>query len=186
VTVAEDFARTGSESAALEKLRDVTGESGGPMERHGLRVFLIADRLGTARNADIDREVLLIAGLLHDIGLYDAVSHGGVYVREGAEFTAELLRTQGWDEERIRLTFDAIERHHEVRSQWERGAEVELIRRADLVDLSSGLVRFGLSREWLRDLFKSVPRDGTYGTIGRKVGAQLLHRPLTFVRIFRR
>jgi predicted hydrolase (HD superfamily) len=186
LTRAEDLVRTDSEAAALEKLREITGASGGPMERHGLRVFLIADRLATARGAQVDREVLLIAGLLHDVGLYDEASHGGVYVREGAEFTADLLRKQGWDEERVRLCFDAIERHHETRSQWDRGAEVELIRRADLVDLTSGLVRFGLSRGWLRDLFRSVPRNGTYRMIGLGVGKLLVQRPLTFPRIFRR
>jgi hypothetical protein len=185
MTSAENLAHTDSEVAALETLREITGESGGPMERHGLRDFLIADRLATARGATVDREVLLIAGLLHDIGLYDEASHGGVYVREGAEFTAELLRSQGWDQRRIRLCFDVIEHHHDLRTQWGSGAEVELIRRADLVDLTDGLVRFGLSREWLGDLFKSVPRDGTYGTIGRKVVDQLLHRPLKFARIFR-
>jgi hypothetical protein len=186
VTTAEDLVRTDSERAALARLREITGETRGPMERHGLRVFLIADRLATARDATVDREVLLIAGLLHDIGLYDEASHGGVYVREGAEFTANLLDKQSWDQARIRLCFDAIERHHELRSQWERGTEVELIRRADLVDLSSGLVRFDLSREWLRDLFRSVPRDGTYPTIGREVARQLIHQPLQFARIFRR
>jgi hypothetical protein len=186
MTSAEDLARTKSGVAALSALRDAAGETGGPMERHGLRVFLIADRLATARELKIDREVLLIAGLLHDVGLYDAASHGGVYVKEGAEFTAELLRKQGWDEERIRLCFDAIERHHELRTQWDRGTEVELIRRADLVDLSNSLVRFGLSREWIRDLFKSVSRDGTYRTIGYEVARVLRHRPLTFPQIFRR
>jgi hypothetical protein len=186
VTTAEDLAHTESETAALATLREVTGESGGPMERHGLRVFLVADRFATARETKVDREVLLIAGLLHDVGLYDAASHGGVYVREGAEFTAELLRTRGWDEERIRLCFDAIERHHELRTQWDRGAEVELIRRADLTDISAGIVRFGLSREWIKDLFKSVPRDGTYRTIGYEVAKVLRHRPLTFPQIFRR
>jgi predicted hydrolase (HD superfamily) len=186
VTTAEDLVRTDSERAALARLREITGETRGPMERHGLRVFLIADRLATAREATVDREVLLIAGLLHDIGLYDEASHGGVYVREGAEFTADLLTKQGWDQDRIRLCFDAIERHHELRSQWQLGTEVELIRRADLVDLTSGLVRFELSREWLRDLFRSVPRDGTYATIGREVANQLIHRPLKFAQIFRR
>jgi HD domain len=186
MTTAEDLVRSDSERAALQRLREITGQTGGPMERHGLRVFLIADRLATARDAKVDREVLLIAGLLHDIGLYDEASHGGVYVTEGAEFTADLLREQGWEEERIRLCFDAIERHHETRSQWERGAEVELIRRADLVDLTSSLVTFGLPREWLRDLFRSVPRDGTYATIGREVANQLIHRPLKFAQIFRR
>jgi predicted hydrolase (HD superfamily) len=186
MTGAEDLAHTDSEVAALEKLREITGESGGPMERHGLRVFLIADRLATARELEVDREVLLIAGLLHDVGLYDAASHGGVYVREGAEFTAELLRQQGWDEGRISLCFDAIERHHELRTQWDRGAEVELIRRADLVDLSHGLIRFGLSREWIRDLFGSVSREGTYRTIGFEVARVIRHRPRTLPQIFRR
>jgi hypothetical protein len=183
---AEDLVRTDSEGAALTRLREITGQTGGPMERHGLRVFLIADRLATARQEEVDREVLLVAGLLHDIGLYDEASDGGVYVREGAEFTARLLETKGWDEGRIRLCFDAVERHHEVRPQWDRGIEVELIRRADLADLTSGLVGFGLGREWLRDLSRSVPRDGTYEVIGREVAKQLLHQPLQFVRIFRR
>lgn len=183
---AEDLVRTETEGAALARLREITGQTGGPMERHGLRVFLIADRLATARQAEIDREVLLVAGLLHDVGLYDEASHGGIYVTEGAEFTAKLLEERGWDEDRIRLCFDAIERHHDVRSQWDRGTEVELIRRADLVDLSSGLVGFGLGRQWLRDLSRSVPRDGTYETIGREVAKQLLHQPLQFVRIFNR
>jgi predicted hydrolase (HD superfamily) len=186
LTQAEDLVRTDSEAAALAKLREISGEVGGPMERHGLRVFLIADRLATARDAEIDREVLLIAGLLHDVGLYDEASQGGVYVLEGAEFTAALLRDQGWNEERISLCFDAIERHHELRSQWDRGAEVELIRRADLVDVSAGLVRFGLSREWLRDLFESISREGTYRTIGYEVARVLRHRPLTLPQIFRR
>ena len=186
MTTAEDLIRTETEGAALAGLREITGQAGGPMERHGLRVFLVADRLATAREAEIDREVLLIAGLLHDIGLYDQASHGGVYVTEGARFTAELLRERGWDDSRIQLCFDAIERHHETRSQWQRGPEVELVRRADLVDLTSGLVTFGLPREWLRDLSRSVPRDGTYATIGREVAKQLIHQPLQFVRIFRR
>jgi len=186
MTIAEELAHTDSETAALTALREATGESGGPMERHGLRVFLIADRMATAREQNVDREVLLIAGLLHDVGLYDAASHGGVYVKEGAEFTAAILRDHGWDEQRIRLCFDAIERHHELRSQWDRGAEVELIRRADLVDLSDGLVRFGLSREWIRDLFRSVSRDGTYRTIGFEVARVIRHRPLTLPQIFRR
>lgn len=186
MTTAEDLVRTDSETAALERLREVTDQTGGPMERHGLRVFLIADRLANARESTVDREILLIAGLLHDIGLYDEASHGSIYVREGAEFTAELLRGQNWDEDRIRLCFDAIERHHDLRPQWERGDEVELIRRADLVDLTSGLVGFGLNREWLRDLFRSVPRDGTYQTIGSEVAKQLIHQPLQFVQIFRR
>ena len=182
MTTAEDLIRTDSERAALEKLREITGETGGPMERHGLRVFLIADRLATAREAQVDREVLLIAGLLHDIGLYDEASHGGVYVREGAEFTADLLRAQGWDEEPdpALLRRDRAAPRASLPMGARRGGRADPSRRPGRPHL--GLVRFGLSREWLHDLFESVPRDGTYGTIGREVGKQLLHRPLKFAR----
>jgi hypothetical protein len=61
VTTAEDLARTDSETATLAALRDAAGEIGGPMERHGLRVFLIADRLATAREEKVDRAAIMRA-----------------------------------------------------------------------------------------------------------------------------
>jgi hypothetical protein len=184
MTTAEQLVRSDAERDALSALREAAGESGGAMERHCVRDFLIADRLAGAREIEVDRELLLVAALLHDIGIYDSVTHGGVYVTEGAELSAELTRRHGWNEERVQLCSDAVERHHELRSQWDRGAEVEVMRRADLIDVSGGLVRFGLSREWLRDLSRSVPRDGLYGELGRLVGHVLRHRPLTLPQIF--
>ena len=141
---AEDLVNTETARAALAALREVTGEVGGAMERHCMRCFLLAERMAADRDLLVDHEVLLVAGLLHDIGLYDGASEGGVYVSDGRRFAARLLDGRpGWDERRTRLCLDAIERHHEVRSQWDAGAEVELIRRADLVELSSGAISLG-------------------------------------------
>ena len=53
--------------------------------------------------------------------------------------------------------------HHELRSQLARGGEVEALRLADLVDVSGGLLLFGLDRRWLRALNRSVPRRGLVG-----------------------
>ena len=181
---ADEAVQTAAEHAALEAVREATGEDGGPMERHGLRVFRIASEMASRRELEVDREVLLVAGLLHDLGLYELASRGGVYVSDGADFAAELLAPHGWPEERVRLCRDAIERHHELRSQWRAGNEVELIRRADLVDVSAGVVRFGVPRPWLRELFAAVPRDGTYGEVARLLRHALRERPLTIPRIF--
>lgn len=181
---AEDLVNTETARAALVALREVTGEVGGAMERHCMRCFLLAERMAADRDLLVDHEVLLVAGLLHDIGLYDGASEGGVYVSDGRRFAARLLDGRpGWDERRTRLCLDAIERHHEVRSQWDAGAEVELIRRADLVELSSGAISLGLSRGWIRGLWRAVPRDGLYGEVGRMVAKALRERPATMPRI---
>lgn len=81
---------------------------------------------------------------------------------------------------------DAIERHHEVRAQWDRGAEVELMRRADLVDVSAGVIGFGLPRSRYNELVSEIPREGMYRHIAGLVGHQLRDRPLSMLKIFRR
>jgi HD domain-containing protein len=181
---ADEAVRTGAEQDALQAVRSASAETSGPMERHCLRVFRISCKLADRRGLTVDREVLLVAALIHDLGLYDSISRGGVYVKDGAEYAAELLAKHGWDETRISLCADSIERHHEIRPQWKRGDEVELLRRADMVDLSSGLIAFGLPRPWLRELFREIPRDGAYREVGRLVGHALRERPLTMARIF--
>jgi hypothetical protein len=183
---ADEAAQTAAERDALAAVREATGEESSPMERHGLRVFLIAAKLAERRAAEVDGEVLLVAGFLHDLGLYDSVSRGGVYVKDGAEFASELVARHGWSAERTELCANAIERHHDLRPQWAAGTEVEVTRRADLVDVSGAVVRFGLPRGWLHGLFAAVPRDGMYSEIGRMVGHVLRDRPLTMPRIFLR
>jgi hypothetical protein len=181
---AEDLVRSEAEVAALTALREVTGEAGGPMERHGMRCFLISERQAADRDLMVDHEILLVAGLLHDIGLYDGASEGGVYVTDGRNFAERLLAGRpGWDERRTLLCLEAIERHHEVRPQWDAGAEVELIRRADMVELSSGLINFGVSRGWIRGLWRAVPRDGLYGEVGKMVAKAARERPASLPKI---
>ena len=168
--LADEVAETDLERDALARFREVVGGEDGPMERHGLRCALICKRLAGRRGLEIDDELLFIAGLLHDIGLYEGASHGGVYVSDGRDFAADFLAgREGWDARRTQLCLDAIERHHELRSQWDAGAEVELLRRADLVELSRAPIPFGAGRGWLSELWGAVPRDGTYGEIGRMV-----------------
>ncbi len=184
---ADQVAETGTELEALARLRALTGESDGPMERHGLRCYLIGLRLASLRGAEVDRELLLVAALLHDIGLYDGASEGGVYVSDGAVYAEGLLSgREGWPAERSRRCLDAIERHHELRSQWAAGLEVELLRRADLVDVSAGLISHGAGRAWLRELGRSVRREGTYREIGGLVFKALRERPASMPRIFLR
>lgn len=181
---ADDLVSTGTEREVLRRVREMTGVDDGPMERHGVRCFLICERLAAKGGVEVDREVLLVAGLLHDMGLYDGASRNGVYVTDGREYAEELLAgREGWTADRIRLCGDAIERHHEVRPQWDAGDEVELMRRADLVELSGGLIDFSAGRGWIRGLWRAVPRDGVYGEIAKMVGKALRERPASIPKI---
>jgi HD superfamily phosphodiesterase len=180
----DELATTPAERDALERLREATGTTDGPMERHSLRCRRIAAEIAQRRGWAIDDEVLTVAAILHDIGLYPTVSRGGVYTADGAECARAILPGHGWSPERVERCAEAIDRHHDVRNQLRLGAEVEVLRRADLVELSGGLVRFGIDRPWMRSLIREVPRDGLVGELAREVGQALRERPLTMPRIF--
>src|SRR5687768_5276088 len=180
---ADELAQTPAEKASLAALRDATGETDGIMERHTVRCFLLCELLDRQNNADLDREVTLCASFLHDIGLYDKVSEGGVYTDEGGAFARELGREHGWDERRADLCAEACARHHSVRKQWEQGAEVECLRLADRIEVSGGLSRAGLSGGQIKAVFSDAPRDGFYGGIARVLWPNLRSRPLKTARI---
>jgi HD domain len=180
----DELAVTPAERDALQRLRTATGAVDGPMERHCLRARYIAAELAGRRGWEIDGELLTVAAILHDIGLYPSASRGGVYTADGAELAREILPGHGWSAERVERCAEAIDRHHELRSQLGFGGEVEALRLADLVELSGGLIAFGLDRGWLRELGRTVPRRGLAGELVREVGRALRERPLTVPRIF--
>jgi len=181
---ADGVVSTAAERASLDALRQATGGIDTPMERHCLRVFLMVERLAADRSIGIDREVTLCASYLFEIGAYPLAASPDVYTTDGRRFAERLLESFGWPDARLRRCLDAIERHHQLRAQWQYEAEVELLRCADLVDAFPAFFRFGLSRAWLADLFRRLPRNGLYGTILAGVGAMLRERPSTIPRIF--
>jgi hypothetical protein len=176
---ADALSTTPAARAALEALRAAAGADG-PMERHCLRQFAIAERL--AGDRAVDRELLLCACWLHDAGLY--IPSRDPYVTEGARLADRVLAPFGWPPERLQRCMDACEQHHAPRSRLAMGLEVELVRQADLVDVTAGIVNFGLDRRWVRALFHDVPRDGFWHLLGGAVLGELRHRPGSLTGVF--
>jgi HD domain-containing protein len=185
VARADELVTTDAERASLDALRAATRETDGTMERHCVRQFLIAERLGERTAEEVDRELLLCAALLHDAGLYPGVKSEDVYVSDSRRLAERTLEPFGWPRPRLARCLDAVEQHHALGSRWDWGVEVELMRRSDLVDVTRGLVAFRLPRTWLRELFRSVPRTGLYRMLAREVGRMARERPRTLVRITR-
>ena len=182
---ADTLVQTPAEVASLAALREATGETDGAMERHCIRCFLLCELLAEKHNADLDREVTLVAAILHDIGLYDSVSEGGVYTDEGGEFARNLGIEHGWEPHRADLCAEACAKHHSIRTQWEQGAEVETLRLADRIEVFGGLARGGLSRDQIKGVFAKVSREGLYGGLAHIVGPNLVRRPIQIAKVFR-
>lgn len=183
-TLADELATTDAERLCLDTLRTLVGAPNGPIERHSIRVFLIAQELAARGGIDADRELMLCAAILHDAGLYPGAATHAAYVTDGRVLAQRLLAGVGWPPERLRLAGDAVERHHELRGQWSRGAEVELIRRADLVEVSQRTIRFGIPRAFLRSLEPRLPRKGFVGEVLKQLGVAARKRPATLWRIW--
>lgn len=184
MAVADELARTALEQRALAEVRDASGVVDGPMERHGVRCFLLIEPLAQTRVVEIDRKVALCAALVHDLGIYPSVSAGGVYVDESAELATRLFAEA--EPQRGRVCADACRYHHALADQSSRGIEVELLRLADQIEVGGGVRRCGLSRAEIRRIGEVVPRDGFYREIGRLLVRALRDRPATLPKIFKR
>ncbi|HEX2127711.1 MAG TPA: HD domain-containing protein [Solirubrobacterales bacterium] len=183
---ADELTQTALERRCLAELRDASGEVEGPMERHCVRCFMFVERMAARRGLDVDREVALCAAFLHDIGIYPSRSRGGVYTDESGELAKRLFAEAEADPARAQLCADACAYHHARSDQTARGAEVELLRLADQVEVFGGLRRHGLTRDEVRAAFDEVPRAGLYSHIAKLTIRALRDRPRTLPKIFKR
>jgi hypothetical protein len=141
---------------------------------HVYRVFNVCRAL-TPPTADRDDKIAYAAAF-HDLGIWsdrtvDYLPPSSRRLRERLEQDARAA----WSRE---LT-DMVELHHKLTPyRGPSGELVEAFRRADLVDLSLGLVRFGLPRAWLGELTRTFPAAGFHGRVAALVGGWAIRHPL--------
>lgn len=80
---------------------------------HCLRVYALARHLGRAEQRLFDAELLYIAALLHDIGLYKAYARRKEqdHARRSAAVAEQLLRDADFPAQDTQTILDAIEHH---------------------------------------------------------------------------
>jgi len=120
---------------------------------HVYRVTNLCLALRGGDRTQLDK--IAIAAAFHDIGIW---TDGTLdYLQPSARRAREHLsasRSESWTAEVIEM----ILQHHKLtRYRANDGWLVEAFRRADLVDVSQGLIRFGVSRELIRDLYTEWP-----------------------------
>ncbi|GAA1463434.1 HD domain-containing protein [Williamsia maris] len=132
---------------------------------HVLRVLTLSDalwnRLRTAQRTTRQRPStdgdFLIAATFHDLGIWTEGTFD--YLQPSIQLATDFIRggTECNDRE---LVASMIAQHHKVRTAAEPANPIELLRRADAIDVSLGFVRHGIPPRTYRDCARTYPSLG--------------------------
>jgi hypothetical protein len=131
-----------------------------------------------------EREKVMIAACFHDLGIW--VAHSLDYIPPSIELAKEYLERRNlraWAPEIETM----IAMHHKLTAFRDSAAGplVEIFRRGDLVDLSTGIIKSGLSKDYVADVKNEFPDEGFHRLLARLTGAWLRVHPLSAPPIFR-
>ena len=133
-------------------------------------LFAMAPELRTSE------QPVLIAAAFHDLGIWTARTFD--YLAPSSLLAYEYLTAHGL--EPLRQEVDLIiQQHHKLRSY--RGPfspSVEAFRRADLVDVSLGIIRFGLAPQFVQSVRAALPNAHFHARLLAFTGRQFLRTPL--------
>jgi len=159
----------------LGQWREQLGADFVPYRNH---VYRIAHFCFALRDCSEDeRRKIIIAGAFHDLGIWSdsTVDYLPPSVLRAREYlTANSL--QDWSEE-IELM---VGEHHKLRAYRDaRFPLVEVFRKADLVDVSLGMVRLGVPRRIVREVRAAFPNSGFHRRLMRLAGEWFSQHPLS-------
>lgn len=106
--------------------------------------------------SETDRSKIKIAGSFHDIGIWSGKTFD--YLPPSIELAREFLDRNGQSEWIEEIT-EMIDQHHKIRPI-RTGSLAEIFRRADLMDVSLGIFRSGISKEQIQNIRKEFPNEG--------------------------
>jgi hypothetical protein len=157
------------ERHAAELGDDFTG-----YRNHAYRVANLCVALRPPGDAGVEK--IAIAAAYHDIGIWTARTFD--YLEPSATLACEHLDCAGHADWRADVD-GMIREHHKIRRYAGPGAEiVEPFRRADWIDVSHGLLSFGLPRQRLRGIFARWPNAGFHRALVRLTLREARAHPL--------
>ena len=127
-----------------------------PYRNHVYRVVNLCARLHSASSDELRR--LAIAAAFHDLGIWTASTFD--YLRPSMAL-AEAYLTRSGQPESVTEVNEMIFEHHKILPY--RGTAqplVESFRKADWIDVTRGLLTFGIPRPFIAELYRAWPSRG--------------------------
>ncbi|MEV0298639.1 hypothetical protein [Nocardia sp. NPDC050710] len=147
---------------------------------HAIRVVQVADLLhlragGGEAELPSGRLEFIVAAAFHDLGIWSDGTWD--YLPPSIERARQWL-TESGHEDRIPLVTTMIDDHHKLRPAGEPLSPIELFRKADTVDFSSGVLRFGIPSGDYRAVRRAFPSSGFHRKLVRLAAAAAVRHPL--------
>jgi hypothetical protein len=162
----------------LTKYKNELGEDYHPYLNHVKRVYEYACMLRLERSSDL----LLTAAIFHDLDIW--VHHTMDYLKGSASLATEYVAKKEPDLDPALLS-EIITKHHKL-TPVKDNPVVEAFRKADLIDLSAGWIRFNIPKSIIVDTERRYPRLGfTKTVLSKTFGWSLKHplRPFPMVKL---
>jgi hypothetical protein len=128
-------------------------------------------------------EKIAVAAVFHDLGIW--TNHTFDYIRPSIALAHEYLvarAREGWTDEIEAMIAD----HHKITSSTgDPDSLVEAFRRADWIDVTRGLRRFGIPRPFVGRLFATWPSAGFHWRLVTLALGRFKSHPLTPLPVVR-
>ena len=161
--------------ALLEAHAPVLGDDFAGYRNHTYRVVNICMALSPGDDARLEK--VATAAAFHDVGIWTDGTFD--YLEPSARVARAHLSRSGRREWVPEITEMILEHHKITRARRDPDSLVESFRRADWVDVSKGLVSFGLPRALLNEIFSVWPNEGFHKKLVQLELERLRTHPLT-------
>lgn len=121
-----------------------------------------------------DEEKLIIAGIFHDLGIWTDNTFD--YLPPSIDLSREYLKRIDRADISDHIS-QMIDEHHKLRT-FKGDALTEAFRKADLVDVSLGVIKFGLDGAFVKDVKERFPNNGFHVGLLKTAGKWICRHPL--------
>jgi len=171
--------------AALDRVLDTHAvELGDDFTAYRHHAYRVANLFAALHPCSGDTlEQLALAAAFHDLGIWTA--HTFDYLAPSIELACEHLDCAGHEDWQAGVS-GMIREHHKIRPY--KGPHLELVepfRRADWIDVSRGVLSFGLPRTKLREIFRRWPNAGFHYRLVHLTLRQFRAHPLRPVPVLK-
>ena len=162
----------------LAPYADVLGRDQTAYTNHVTRMLGVCDLLTaeTPGERPSQRLEFIAAAVFHDLGIWSAGTFD--YLEPSEALAAGWLSSIG-QQQLTSLVVTMIDQHHKLRPAGPQDSPIEIFRRADLVDVSLGAVRFGVPFRAYVALLRRFPDNGFHRRLVQLAAERAATHPLS-------